>query len=336
MEPTVTKYLIFDHFAGKSTPMQKRLIEEWLHAADNRETYYQWLVEWEHQSPQYLPELDQKLDAYLHFMQENPARPVPETALSSDSTSPVSRSIWLKWLVAATLLLSCGLLGWANKDLLIYKTYQTSYNETRSLQLEDGTRVAMNSNSSLRVPRFGFGSKTREVLLKGEANFSVTHTIDHQRFVVKAENGLEVVVLGTEFTVYSRQRGSKVVLNKGKVQLRYQEGNARKEVMLKPGDLVTLDQQGRASLRKTASPQNYAAWAAHRFVFEGTSLSELTHLFEDNFGLKIKIEGEDLKQLTLYGSFQAQSAEELLQALTDAANLRYTQSNDTITITYHE
>jgi transmembrane sensor len=336
MEPTVNKYLIFDYFAGKSTPMQKRLIQEWLHAEAHREKYYQWLVEWEHQSPQYLPELDGKLERYVHFMQENPARPVADTTLSIESTSPAPRSLWLKWLVAATLLLSCGLLGWGNKDMLLYKTYQTSYNQTKSLQLKDGTRVAMNSNSSLRVPRFGFGSKTRQVVLKGEANFSVTHTIDHQRFIVKAENGLEVVVLGTEFTVYSRQRGSKVVLTKGKVQLRYQEGNARREVIMKPGELVSLDPQGRANVRKTAAPQNYAAWAAHRFVFEGTSLSELTQLFEDNFGLKIKIEGEGIKQLTLYGSFQAQSAEELLQALTEAANLRYSQSNDTITITYNE
>ena len=336
MEPTINKFLIFEHISGKSTPMQKRLIREWLHEAANQEKYYQWLVEWEHHSPQYLPELDEKLEKYIHFMQEHPTRPVADTDVPLDITSPPSRSIWLRWLVAATILLSCGLLGWKNQEMLIYKTYQTSFNETRSLELKDGTLVAMNANSILRVPRFGFGSKTREVFLTGEANFSVTHTIDHQRFIVRAENGLEVVVLGTEFTVYSRQRGSKVVLNKGKVQLRYQEGNARKKVMLKPGDLVTLDPKGRASLRKTASPQNYAAWAAHRFVFEGTSLSELTHLFEDNFGLKIKIEGEALRQLTLYGSFQAESAEELLQALTDAANLRYTQSNDTITITYNE
>lgn len=71
-------------------------------------------------------------------------------------------------------------------------------------------------------------------------------------------------------------------------------------------------------------------------MFEGTTFDELTYLFEDNFGLKIKIEGEELKQLTLYGSFQAQSAEELLKALTDAANLHFSRSSDTITITQNE
>lgn len=336
MEPAITKYLLFDHFAGKSTPMQKRLIEAWLHDAQNRETYYQWLVEWEHQMPQYFPDQEARLTQYIHFMQHHPAQSVQEISLSSRTPAPTLRSYRSRWLVAATVLVSLGLVGWLGRDIIQYKTYQTDYNQTRTLTLSDGTQVVMNANSNLRVPRFGFGSNTREVLLTGEANFSVTHTPNQQKFIVRADNNLEVVVLGTEFTVYSRKRGSKVVLNKGKVRLRYQEGDAHKEVTMKPGDLVTLDSLGHANVRQTTTPQNYAAWAARRFVFEGTSLNELTYLFEDNFGLKIKIEGEALKQLTLYGSFQAQSAEELLEALTDAANLRYLQSNDTITITYDQ
>jgi len=336
MKPTVNKHMIFDYFAGKSTPMQKRLVGEWLRKTDNQEKYYQWLVEWGNQSPQYIPELSKNLDEYVRFMQQHPAELNAEEIPEQEDFQKASRPFWKIFLVAATLLFSLGFLGWQNRDTLMYETFQTSFNETENLKLSDGTQVVMNANSQLRVPRFGFGIKTREVLLSGEANFSVTHTLDDQKFIVKAENNLEVVVLGTEFTVYSRQRGSKVVLNKGKVQLRYKEGNNNKEVMMKPGDLVTLDPKGRTNVRKTATPQNYAAWAAHRFVFEGTSLHELTYLFEENFGLKIKIESEELKQMTLYGTFQAESAEELLKALTDAADLTYTRANDTISIDYDQ
>ncbi|MBU1822557.1 MAG: FecR domain-containing protein, partial [Bacteroidetes bacterium] len=314
----------------------RRLIEEWLQLDRSREQYYQWLVDWEHRSPQYLPDAEATLFDYIHYMQEHPVEPSSDPMVPVEKPGRAATSGRRNWLLAASLFLSVGLLGWLGKSQLLYKTYQTGYNETRSLQLEDGTQVAMNANSSLRVPRFGFGSTTREVFLAGEANFAVTHTVDNQRFVVRGENDLEIVVLGTEFTVNSRPRGSKVVLNKGKVKLRFLEGEAKREVTMQPGDLVTVDPGGKARVRKTASPQNYAAWAAHRFVFEGTNLRELSYLFEDNYGLKIKIEEEELQQLTLYGSFQAQSAEELLKALTDAANLRYTQSNDTITITYKE
>ena len=42
----------------------------------------------------------------------------------------------------------------------------------------------------------------------------MTHTPAHQKFVVNNNKQFEVVVLGTEFSVYARQRISKVVLSK--------------------------------------------------------------------------------------------------------------------------
>ncbi len=333
MESSINKQLILDHLAGKSTPMQKLSIEAWLQESENQELFYQWLAEWETQSPQYLPELENKLTAYVEFLERKSE--LPETAANqeAENSSTVSKRSWLHWLSAAALLVLLGAAGWYGQNRLLYKTYRTNYNDTQFIELSDGSTVELNSNSRLRVPRFGFGAKTREVLLSGEANFSISHTIDNQLFSVKTENNMEVMVLGTEFTVFARDRGSKVVLNKGKVQLRYQQGEARRKVMMKPGDLVTLDPQGHAKLRHTPSPQNHAAWATHRFVFEGTSLEELTYLFAENFGLKIRIEGEELKQLTLFGSFQAETAEELLRALTDAASLSFSAKGDSIVIT---
>ena len=57
-------------------------------------------------------------------------------------------------------------------------------------------------------------------------------------------------MLGTEFLVNTREKAKKVVLNKGKVQLLYQEGETSKQLMMKPGNLVTFDQTGRVSLKQ--------------------------------------------------------------------------------------
>ncbi len=332
MEPKINKHLIFDHFAGKSTPMQKRLIEDWLRSPPNREAYYRWLVEWEHQSPQYLPSLESRVGTYIAYLENRSASEVSDAGLTDLPPTPATRRHWLRWLTAATVLLIVGLLGWLNQDELFYQTHVTGYNETETLRLSDGTRVVMNANSSLRVPRLGFGFRSRKVRLEGEANFSVTHTPDDQKFIVQADNDLEVVVLGTEFTVFTRPRGAKVVLDKGKVKLHFGSQNAREEVTMAPGELVTFDREGRAKLSKTANSQPQKAWAAHRFVFEGTSLEELTHMFHDNFGLNIEIGDQELKATTLYGSFRAESAEQFLRELSATANLRYEQKNDTIYI----
>ncbi|GHB77696.1 FecR family protein [Persicitalea jodogahamensis] len=330
MEPSINKQLILDHLAGKSSPMQKRSIEVWLQDIGNQELFYQWLAEWENQSPQYFPELEHKLSDYVRFLEKDPES--IETS-EKENQSVVHKKSWLHWLSAAALVLLLGGAAWYGQNKLFYKAYHTSYNETQSIELSDGSTVVLNSNSCLRVPRFGFGAKTREVHLMGEASFSVTHTTDDKKFIVKADNNLDVVVLGTEFTIFSRPRGAKIVLNTGKVRLHYGEDNARKEVTMAPGQLVTLDKTGHAKFSKATNLQPQKAWAAHRFVFEGTSLEELSYLFAENFGLKISIEDEELKQLTLFGSFRAETAEQLLKELSDAARLNFTTKGDTIVIT---
>ena len=48
-------------------------------------------------------------------------------------------------------------------------------------------------------------------------------------------------MLGTEFSVCVRNQGSKVVLKKEKSAFQYTEGNTAKQLIMKPGELVSLD-----------------------------------------------------------------------------------------------
>jgi ferric-dicitrate binding protein FerR (iron transport regulator) len=240
--------------------------------------------------------------------------------------------MWL-WMVAASLTLGLVMSGWLFRSVFIYQTHTTAFGETKSLILSDNTKVMLNANSSLRLPRFGFGAKTREVLLTGEANFSVTHQSNNQKFIVKTDKGLEVVVLGTEFTVYSRQRGSQVVLNKGTVQLRYQEGKTQKELMMKPGDLVMFDQSNRLKQEVTKQPEKYAAWKDHRFVFDDTTLQEFAKIMDENYGLEVIIKDETLAKRTLVGSFRADSADELLEIVSEIFNINIARTGDTLILT---
>jgi ferric-dicitrate binding protein FerR (iron transport regulator) len=124
-----------------------------------------------------------------------------------------------------------------------------------------------------------------------------------------------------------------VVLSKGKVKLHYLEGNAIKQIVMKPGDLVTMDEKGRAVIAKTENPTKYSAWKAHRFIFENESLRKICNLFEDNFGLTVHIPDSSLADQTISGSFTALNAEELLEILTDDSGLSYTKSEDGKVIT---
>ncbi|MFC5411796.1 FecR family protein [Larkinella bovis] len=328
MKTQVTKELIFNYFSGRTTAFQKQLIDEWARDAANREQFFVWLELWESQNPQYVADIQTAMKRHQRRMQQAPDGNAPV----AENEPVLPRSLWPRWIAAASVaLVLAG--GWLFRDPLLNETHTTAFGETRQLTLADGSEVVLNANSTLKVPRFGFGWQTRDVELTGEATFSVTHTTDDQRFVVKTARNFEVVVLGTEFTVYNRERGGKVVLNKGKVRLRYQDGEAPRELMMKPGDLVTLDRQnGPVQLRKVSQPENASAWRENRFVFEETTLGEIVHLFKENYGLELEIADPQLAQWTVSGSYTAQNAEELLESLMEGSELTYQRTGAHIII----
>jgi len=332
MKNEVTQELLFRYFEGSATAFQKQLIDAWAKIPENREQFYAHLEAWEAQNPQYLPDVAEALRRHRTRRERHAGEAEARLALPAEPRRPFfPLRGWLTWGVAASLavLLGC---GWAFRENLLYRTYATAYGETRTLTLPDGSRVTLNANSRLRCPRFGFGSRTREVTLAGEATFSVVHTPDDRRFIVKTNRHFEVVVLGTEFAVYTRNRGGRVVLSRGKVQLRYDEGATTRQLTMKPGDAVLVDRRGQVRLRHLRKPENWAAWRENRFVFEETTLAEIADLFEETYGLHLSIPDSSLARWTVSGSFTARNADQLLESLTEAASLRYTRRADGIVL----
>lgn len=329
MKEDISKELVFNYFSGRATVLEKDLIDKWATEPDGREQFFQWLHEWENQSLQYPADIAQGIARYnLRLEQEAFVFDGLQAEQPSIPSGRMGHKWKYEWLAAAAVLAIMLSGAWLMRDHIQYEIYKTDFSETRRLELSDGSKVILNANSSLSVPRFQFGKKSREVRLTGEANFNVKHMPDHQNFVVRTGRGVDIEVLGTEFNVYSRSRGTKVVLNKGKVQLHYQDGRLKKQMIMKPGDLVTMDEKGRTSLKMTDNPQDFSAWKAHRFVFDRASLQEVCNLFEDNFGVKVQIPDSSLARQTISGSFTALNAEELLDILADDSGLSYEKSPD--------
>jgi len=334
MKSQVTKEMLFNYFAGNASVFQKQMIDNWAKNPENQELFYVYLAQWEKEFPQYTPDT---YSALLHHRERilNQQNQLGEE-IRVESQKNLFQRIFTPFMWAASVVFLMLFGAWVMREKITYKTYSTAYGQTRSVSLEDGSQVILNANSSLKVPRFGFDTDIRNVLLTGEADFVVTHKTNNQRFVVKTNQNFEVEVLGTEFVVSTRSKGAKVVLNKGKVQLRYQEGNTQKQLMMKPGDLVTFNAMKGTELRQIAKPENHSAWKNQRFIFEETTLAEVAVLFEDNFGIKVEIPEAALAEWTLSGSFTAKNAEELLETLSEASNLSFQKKGNKIIITTNQ
>lgn len=325
----LSKQVIQNFFEGKTTRMQNILIEEWLENPAHRELYFQWLDEWETENPQFTPDVEQAYRRSLHTVQDKADLPrldnAPADMLGRTNKGTLKARLFVfKWVAAASVALLMG--AYLLSDFWFYKQYETGYGEIRTVVLPDSSRVTLNANSVLSVPRFGFGGGMREVKLKGEAEFAVKHTVDHSKFIVRTPDKLEVKVLGTEFIVYSRERGSKVVLSQGSVQLRSLKEVNPKPMLMKPGDVATMSMQGTLTLKHSESLSAHQAWKQRLFMFENTPVSEIAYQISEHFGVNVVVADSTLARRTIGGTFNASDPANVLKVLSDVLNARVTHS----------
>ncbi|SOD79942.1 FecR family protein [Spirosoma fluviale] len=325
MKPSLTKHIIFDFFDGKATAIQRKYIEAWIGDEVNQELYYQYLDEWESQRPQFAVDSEQAFGAFQQILQETQPRPPQPVVVKSNPAFWTNNR--LGWSIAASVLVVSMLGAYLFRVQIQYKTYRTAYGQTAVYQLSDGTTVTLNANSLLRVPRFGFGTDTREVFLEGEGEFAVTHTENNQRFVVRTADKFQVEVLGTEFVVYARKRGKRVFLTKGKVKLELAQGQ---QLYMKPGNVVTVANSGRYQLRQLAPARPFVAWKEHWFYFDNTPVSEIAIQIQERFGVSVVIPETELAQKRIAGNFKAEKADDLLEILAELLKLTVVKNRNHI------
>ena len=320
MNEQLSKSTLFNFFAGHASPLEKRLIDEWLKDIVNQELYFEWMEEWERENPQYIPDTSNALDLFVTRINANSDPVVVKLK------EPVRSNHYLWLFVAASLSLLATLAVYIEWDAIRYKTYSTAYGEIESFVLDDGSKIFLNANSSLRVSRFGFGKSTREVFLEGEAEFSVVHTKDDKKFLVHTQDQLEVEVVGTEFVVYSRERGSKVVLNKGKVLIRSLADTSRRTISVRPGEVVTI-QKGAFKILPKQRTATHTEWKDHRFTFDHTPVQEIAYQVEERFGIKLLVTDTILARRELTGTYEAENAKELLDVLVRVLDVQIMQND---------
>lgn len=113
---------------------------------------------------------------------------------------------------------------------VIWNTLSTSKGQTYPLLLSDGSRITLNSESSIRFP-VSFTGDLREVEVTGEVFFQVAH--DAQKPFIVTAKGMDVQVLGTSFNVNAYDDGDivRATLVEGSVLIK--KGIQKK--IIKPG-----------------------------------------------------------------------------------------------------
>ncbi|MEO9209951.1 MAG: FecR domain-containing protein [Ginsengibacter sp.] len=156
-------------------------------------------------------------------------------------------------------------------DKIIYNTLSNPRgSKVINLLLSDGSKVWLNSGSSLRYPTAFIGNE-REVEITGEAYFEVTHNTAMPFKVKKGDN--EIKVLGTHFNVnaYDDESNIKVTLLEGAVNV----NSVNASIKLKPGEQAQITSSGEISMNKEVNVNEVIAWKEGFFEFENMQLPDI-------------------------------------------------------------
>lgn len=118
-----------------------------------------------------------------------------------------------RWAAAAVVLLAFGIGAFGVYRAWFAGVYTTGVGEERTIRLQDGTRLTLNSDSKVVV---GFAKAQRHVTLaRGEAYFEVVHN-RHRPFIVTVGDH-DITDVGTVFMVRYGNGNAAITLLEGKV-----------------------------------------------------------------------------------------------------------------------
>ena len=200
---------------------------------------------------------------------------------------------------------------------------KTNPGMTTTVNLPDGSKVYLNSESSLTYPSF-FSEDERNVQLKGEAFFEVQKDPEH-RFVVSAPNHTQIEVLGTSFNVEAFERDSFIstTLVEGKVRFAYQKNQQSAAVVMKPGQKLMYNTTSSQVKLIRTSGETETAWKDGKIVFLATPLPEALRILEKRFNVSFVLSNDRLRKEAFNGAFTHQRLERILEIFKISSNIKW-------------
>lgn len=205
---------------------------------------------------------------------------------------------------------------------LTSKSYQTAKGEQTAINLADGSRIELNTDSDLRVARL-FGSRT-VWLERGEAWFDIKHDAERP-FEVVVGNG-RIRDVGTRFNVINDEGNTTVEVTEGMVALSHDGGS---EQPIKAGEQSGFDAEGR--LRPVVAGDSNAAgsWRHGLLIFKRQTLPEVLRQLARYHQVQFELADAKLQTLRVSGRFSTENLDESLNTLAMGLGVKVTRLSPT-------
>ncbi len=340
-----TKEQVIRYLTGESTEAEKLMIEKWVKMSAENKLYFDeieflWRASGVNKT---MSEAD-KADDWNKIL--------GRIGVPSDSSKELTRVRSIKsgkvpgyFLKIAAVFFLAFSVSWASiyflklrpdSGSIAYNQIITVKGQKSQLILSDGTKVWLNSETSLKYPAT-FSDRQREVYLEGEAFFEVQKKEGKTPFFVHTSD-MDIEVLGTRFNVmaYADEETVETTLVEGSINVirRGLQPSSDQQLMLKPNQKITLIKEGSKAVlselesnkpslvisgkgTSNHSPSEkvqilvsssvdvelHTAWKDDRLIFQSETLENIAYKLERWYDVKIHIQDEELKSYSYTGEF---------------------------------
>lgn len=213
----------------------------------------------------------------------------------------------------------------------------TDRGETRRLVLDDGSALALNTQSVLQVK---YDDEERRIILRhGEATFQVAH--DQQRpFVVQAGD-VSVRAVGTAFNVRMKPEGVEVTVTEGVVDILRTDDPQKtairrvrhNEEVIAPAWQPVAPEALSVDTLSDEVIERRLAWQQGRLIFEGERLAAAIEEVNRYSANRVVIHDPELAQKAFIGTFKTGDARGFAHAAAAAFNMRVVEQEGILHLT---
>lgn len=304
MKKNITEDLLIRYILGEADSLEVQEIKTWIAASEiNARQFEQtkFILDTSRRMAQTSPADENK--AWEKFKVKRGDR-VP--------VKPVAG--YIKWMqMAAAVLVLIGVC-WGSYELLNHNAAApgelvniNTSGKVLTDTLPDGSIVHLNKNSGIAYHR-NFKSN-RVVKLIGEAFFDVVHD-ESAPFIVQV-NGVTVKDIGTAFNINSKAGRIEVIVESGLVKVSKNTGS----VELKAQEMVRIHPGDQELRKEKSSDLLYNYYRSHEFIANNTPLWRMIEMLNEAYDAHIEIEGKDLRNIPLTGTFKEESLNRILQVI---------------------
>lgn len=201
------------------------------------------------------------------------------------------------------------------------------YGKRSSIELSDGTKIMLNSGSSVEFPSV-FSRNSRKVKLKGEMYIEVAPDKNRPFYVETSD--FEISVLGTTFNVSAYEnRPQSVVLVEGSVNLKSKDNQ---EIKLLPSQMAVY---AHGFEKQTVDVNLYTSWRKGYILLDKAPVSEVLNFIERYYNLSFNYQKDiNLMNTTCKGKlYLSENVDNVMNAIALLSSTYYKREEKTIYIT---